>query len=99
MNGMRYNFEWDPHKAAGNRLKRGITFKLAASVFKDPNAISIFDEDHSGTENRWITIGMAATGAILVVNHTFAAAGKDIFVIRLISSRKAIKAEQKQYAE
>jgi uncharacterized protein len=96
---MRYNFEWDPQKAAGNKRKHGITFELAASVFKDPNAISIFDEDHSGTENRWITIGMAVTGAILVVIHTFTAASQDIFVIRLISSRKAMKAEQKQYAE
>jgi uncharacterized protein len=96
---MRFNFEWDPQKAAGNRRKHAISFELTASVFKDPNAISVFDEDHSGTEDRWITIGMAATGAILVVNHTFAAASQDIFVIRLISSRKATKAEQKQYAE
>jgi uncharacterized DUF497 family protein len=42
---------------------------------------------------------MAATGAILVVNHTFAAARQDTVVVRLISSRKATKAEQKQYAE
>jgi uncharacterized DUF497 family protein len=61
-----------PAKGRGKQ-KHGITFELAASVFKDPNAISIFDEDHGGTENRWITIGMAATAAILVVNHTFAA--------------------------
>jgi uncharacterized protein len=96
---MRFNFEWDPKKAGGNRRKHGISFELAASVFKDTNAISVFDEDHSGMENRWITIGMAATGVILVVNHTFAATSQDVFVIRLISSRKATKAEQKQYAE
>jgi uncharacterized protein len=74
----------DSAKGRGNRRKHGIAFELAASVFEDPNAISIFDEDHSGTENRWITIGMAATVVILVVNHTFAAASQDIFVIRLI---------------
>jgi|WetSurMetagenome_2_1015567.scaffolds.fasta_scaffold1297949_1 uncharacterized protein len=96
---MLFNFEWDPQKAAENRRKHEISFELAAGVFKDPNAISIFHEDHSGTKNRWITIGMAATGAILVVNHTFVAAGQDIFMIRLISSRKATKAEQKHYAE
>ena len=96
---MRFNFEWDPQKAASNRQKHGISFELAASVFKDPKAVSIFDEDHSGGEDRWITIGMTATGAILVVNHTFATAGEDTVVIRLISGRKATKSEQKQYAE
>jgi uncharacterized DUF497 family protein len=96
---MHFNFEWDPQKAVSNRQKHGISFELAASVFKDPKAISIFDEDHSGKEDRWITVGMAATGAILVVNHTFAATRQDMAVVRLISSRKATKAEQKQYAE
>ena len=96
---MRFNFEWDPQKAISNRQKHGISFELAASVFKDPKAVSIFDEDHSGKEDRWITVGMAGTGAILVVNHTFAAAGQDTVVVRLILSRKATKAEQKQYAE
>ena len=96
---MRFNFEWDPQKAISNRRKHGISFEFAASVFKDPKAVSIFDEDHSGKEDRWITVGMAATGAILVVNHTFAATRQDTVVVRLISSRKATKAEQKQYAE
>ena len=96
---MRFNFEWDPQKAVSNRQKHRISFELAASVFRDPMAVSIFDEDHSGEEDRWITVGMVATRAILVVNHTFAAAGHDTVVIRLISSRKATKAEQKQYAE
>ena len=96
---MHFNFEWDPQKAVSNRQKHGISFELAASVFKDPKAISIFDEDHNGKEDRWITVGMATTGAILVVNHTFAATRQDMVVVRLISSRKATKAEQKQYAE
>jgi len=96
---MRFNFEWDPQKAVSTRQKHGISFELAASIFKGPKAVSIFDEDHSGKEDRWITVGMASTGAILVVKHTFAAAGQDIVVVRLISSRKATKAEQKQYAE
>jgi uncharacterized DUF497 family protein len=96
---MRFNFKWDPQKAVSNRQKHGISFELAASVFKDPKAVSIFDEDHSSEEDRWITIGMTAMGAILVVNHTFAAAGRDTVVVRLISSRKATKAERKQYAE
>lgn len=30
-----YRFEWDAAKAARNRLKHGITFDLAATVFRD----------------------------------------------------------------
>jgi len=96
---MRFNFEWDPQKAISNKQKHGISFEIGASVFKDPKAVSIFDEDHGSKEDRCITVGMASTGAILVVNHTFAAAGQDAVVVRLISSREATKTEQKQYAE
>jgi uncharacterized DUF497 family protein len=42
---------------------------------------------------------MAVTGAVLAVHHTFVAVDPETVVVRLISSRKATKAEQKQYAE
>ena len=96
---MRFDFEWDLKKAEANRKKHGISFEQAAHIFKDPRALSIFDEDHGGEEERWITIGMAATGAILVVHHTFVTADRETIVVRLISSRRATKAEKKQYAE
>ena len=96
---MRYHFEWDPAKARSNRKKHRVSFELASSVFRDPNALSIFDIDHSGDEARWITLGMAATGTILVVHHTFTPVDQETTVIRLISSRKASKQEQQQYAE
>ena len=95
---MRFNFEWDPKKAAANLRKHGISFELAASIFKDPNAISIFDEDHSGEQDRWTTLGIAASGAILVVHHTFTTVGSDMVMIRLFSSRKATGTELRQYA-
>ena len=55
---MKYIFEWDYKKAKTNILKHQISFEDAASVFKDKNMISIFDEKHSEIEDRWITIGM-----------------------------------------
>jgi uncharacterized DUF497 family protein len=45
-----FHFEWDAAKAAGNRHKHGVSFDLAATVFRDPLMISIPDEEHSETE-------------------------------------------------
>jgi len=33
--------------------------------------MSIFDDDHSGEEERWITLGLDRAGVLLVVCHTF----------------------------
>lgn len=55
---MQYNFEWDPEKAKINVTKHGVTFEQAAAVFKDPMALSIYDEESSSSlEDRWITLG------------------------------------------
>jgi len=96
---MRFNFEWDPAKARSNRKKHGVSFEVAASVFRDPRALSVFDTDHSEDESRWITLGVAAPGVILIVNHTFEVIDEEIVEIRIFSSRKATKREQKNYAE
>ena len=49
---MNYSFEWDPIKAKSNILKHKVSFEDAASVFRDKNAISIYDEKHSFKEDR-----------------------------------------------
>ena len=54
---MRYEFDWDPVKARQNLQKHGVSFERAARIFLDPFSISIFDEKHSESEDRWITIG------------------------------------------
>jgi len=92
-----YQFEWDPAKARHNLKEHGVAFEVAATVFLDSQALSEFDEDHSDDEERWITLGLDGTGALLVVCHTFreeTAAGARV---RLISARKATKNEAKQY--
>jgi uncharacterized DUF497 family protein len=66
---LNYNFEWDPSKAASNLKKHKISFERAASVFKDKNALSIFDEAHSREEERWITLGLDEVTKMLVVVH------------------------------
>jgi uncharacterized DUF497 family protein len=66
-------------------------------VFKDPNALSLFDEEHSEEEERWITLGLDEAGALLVISHTFDEEGGNHARVRFISVRKATKNEKKQY--
>ena len=85
-------FEWDAAKAASNRQKHGVSFEEAMTVFADPNASTFFDRAHSGAEERYITIGISDKGRLLVVSHT-ERNGKT----RIISARKATKAEARNY--
>jgi uncharacterized protein len=67
----QFHFEWDPSKARQNARNHRVTFERGATVFLDPNALSLFDEQHSEEEERWITLGLDQTGALLVISHTF----------------------------
>jgi len=95
---MRYDLEWDPEKARQNVQKHGVGFEQATSVFRDPGALSLFDDDHSEREERWITLGLAAVGGLLVVHHTFEHVGGGA-CIRIFSCRKASRREIAQYRE
>jgi len=92
-----YHFEWDPHKAVANHRKHGVAFEQAATVFRDPLAVSICDEEHSEHEERWVTLGQAENGALLVVVHTYRATSETEALIRIISVRRATKREQDDY--
>ena len=96
---INYNFEWDAIKAYENQGKHGITFDEAATIFKDPKALSIFDPDHSETEDRWITMGFSEKEKLLIVIHTFREEAENNFIVRIISCRKATKQEIKTYGE
>ncbi len=96
---MDYDFEWDSNKARLNRRKHGVTFEQAATVFQDARAVSVFDDAHSGKEDRWITIGLSAVGGLLVVHHTFEESDGNAVRIRVFSSRKATRNEADQYGE
>ena len=94
---MQYDFDWDPKKARGNLRKHKVSFERAASVFRDPNLLSIPDEEHSRSEERWITIGLDENAVLLVLSHKFMSLDDESSRIRIISARKATKAETKQY--
>ena len=94
---MKYIFEWDPHKAKTNYKKHHVTFETATSIFKDEQAISIFDDEHSDDEERWITLGMDALTRVLVVVHLYFKIENDTCTIRIISARKAVAKEIETY--
>jgi len=88
------NFDWDVAKAASNKAKHGVSFNVAAKVFLDPNRIEMYDGREDYDEDRWATIGYVDP-AVLFVVYTV----RDEETIRIISARKAVPYEQKQYRE
>ena len=94
---MIYKFEWDNKKATSNQLKHKISFQEAATIFRDINVLSMYDEDHSQYEERWISLGLSSNARLIVTSHTFMEINRDMNVIRIISARKATKNEIKHY--
>ena len=86
--------EWDPEKAASNLGKHGVDFHEAGTVLDDPLSTTFPDPDHSVGEERFLTIGLSASGRILVVGHTDRGEA-----VRLITARPATPAERRFYEE
>ena len=84
------DFEWDEEKNLSNLKKHGVDFRDAAAIFDDEDRIEFFDAAHSGTEDRYNTIGMVRD--ILFVVYT-----ERRERIRMISARKATPFEKKMY--
>lgn len=85
-------FQWDEEKAKSNLKKHGVSFEEGATIFNDPMIATISDPDHSEDEERFISIGMSMIRRLLTVIHTYRKER-----IRLVSARKATKAEKKNY--
>lgn len=91
MHTIKTEITWDSVKAKSNRLKHRVFFSEVEPVFYDPNAIS-FEDVNSKGEARFIVIGLDSLARLVVVVYTYRNN-----VIRIISARKASKAEQKTY--
>ena len=83
-------FEWDYEKEQRNLKLHKISFETAKLVFNDTHRIELFDLNHSGMEDRLITIGKV--DKVLFVVHT--ERGNKT---RIISARTATKAERRLY--
>lgn len=87
-------FEWDERKNKENQRKHKVSFEEAQTVFFDVNAVEFYDDPHSGSEERFLLLGVSAKLRVLIICHCLR---KDGDVIRLISARKATKNEQREY--
>ena len=90
-------FEWDPRKAVANADKHGVTFDDAVTVFLDPNGLDGPDQSHSAVEARYLRLGRAADGRVLMVAYTLRRGVDDAETIRLISARQASRRERAAY--
>ncbi len=88
------DFEWDDAKAESNEQKHGVSFVEAMTIFADTLSLTGYDPDHSDDEDRYVTMGLSATGRLLIVAHT----DRDQKV-RLISARQASRAERRDYED
>jgi uncharacterized DUF497 family protein len=96
---MRIDFDWDPEKAASNAFKHRVRFQEAMTVFVDPLARTILDPDSRTGEERWVTMGEASTGNLLVVVHTWREMDPVRTAVRIISARRPTPREARQYRE
>jgi len=84
-------YEWDPAKAAENFRRHRVRFADAALSLEDPLGVSVPDPDSLG-ESRLIYLGADPSGRVLVTSYTLR--GR---TVRIISSRKASRAERRAY--
>ena len=90
----RVQFEWNSKKASTNARKHRVTFEEDATVFGDAFAITFDDPDHSVGERRLLAFGISDQGRLLVVSYQ-----ERRGIIRLVSARRAIRAERHIYEE
>ena len=84
--------DWDPVKASANLVDHDVSFGEAATVLMDDFALTREDPD-AESEQRFVTLGMSATGSLLVVVFTH----REPDVYRIISAWKAHKRQRIQY--
>lgn len=84
--------DWDPKKAEANVRAHGVSFSEAATVLTDDYALTREDPDAVG-EQRFVSLGMSATGALLVVIYTH----REPDIYRLISAWKANQPQRTLY--
>jgi uncharacterized DUF497 family protein len=86
-------FEWDGDKNAANIAKHGVGFERASRIFEGPVLTEIDDRADYG-EIREISIGAIDRVLFLTVVHTDRTG-----LIRMISARRANRAERRRYDE
>jgi uncharacterized protein len=86
-------FEWDERKNEVNIDKHGFDFSDAYRIFDLPMAVELDPRDDYG-EDRWIGTGLL-DGRVVIVIYT----EPDGNTVRIISLRKALSYERKNYEQ
>jgi uncharacterized DUF497 family protein len=86
-------FEWDEQKNRINIHKHGLDLADAWEIFTMPMLTALDDREDYG-EDRWTAIGMLRSRIVVVVYTEL-----DQDTIRIISLRKALSYERKQYEQ
>ena len=73
-----------------------MSFDDAVTVFLDANALDGLDLQHSEAEARFLRLGRAADGRVLMVVYTLRRSG-NAEAIRFISARRASRRERAAY--
>ena len=84
-------FEWSEDKAADNIKKHKVAFDEAARSFTDMHAFQYVERSMDYEEERFVSIGMS-NGILYFVVYT-----ERGDTVRLISVRRATRAEQRVY--
>lgn len=87
-------FEWDENKNRINKVKHGIDFEEAKTVFYDDDAIMFDDPEHSVNEERFLILGTTEHEKLCIVSHCYR---DEDNIIRIISARKATTNETNTY--
>ena len=86
-------FEWDDEKNKENIRKHGLDFTAAWQIFDAPMLTALDTKEEYG-EDRFIGIGFLKNFVVVVVYTE-----PEEETIRIISLRKALKHERKQFEE
>jgi uncharacterized protein len=85
-------FEWDETKRLTNLRKHGIDFVDIPVVFEG-DTVTVEDDRFAYGEQRFVTFGLLQ-GRVVAIVHT-----EDAETIRIISSRRATRYEERAYFE
>lgn len=89
-------FVWDEDKAKTNKTKHKVSFEEAIEIFRDPNMLDKFDQEHSTlNEQRYNSIALSSKRLLFVVFTVTLEQLEE--TIRIISARKAEKQEKELY--
>ncbi len=89
---IKLRFEWHEAKARANLRAHNVSFDSARTVFDDAFAVERLDIREDYGEERFVIIGKANDGLVLVVAYT-----EREDCIRIISARRATQREQDDY--